>query len=348
MEDVVCMVCDFYLPNLGGVEAHIFQIAHTISAGGTKVVIVTHEYGEHRGVVRCKDRPLVTYYLPLPVMWRQNTYPTVVGAFAVLRRLFLFEGVTIVHGHSSFSTLCHEALLCASLMSLKTVYTDHSLLEMMDLSNRLVSKILAFTLSHTRHAICVSHTCREHLVCNTLMPPARTSVIPNAVDADHFRPPRTPGPATTIVVVSRLYWRKGIDLLARTIPRVCARDARATFVIGGDGPMRIHLEEMKDRHNLSGRVQLLGSVMHPDVPAVLGRGAVFLNCSRTESFCMAILEAASCGLHVVTTNVGGVPEVLPPSMCDLCNPDPEELAAAVLRALNRPKNNPLVQHQQVW
>ena len=46
--------------------------------------------------------------------------------------------------------------------------------------------------------------------------------------------------------------------------------------------------------------------------SVLLQGNIFLNCSLTESFCIAILEAASCGLFVVSTNVGGVPEVLPP------------------------------------
>jgi phosphatidylinositol glycan class A protein len=47
---------------------------------------------------------------------------------------------------------------------------------------------------------------------------------------------------------------------------------------------------------------------------VLTRGDIFLNCSLTEAFCIAIVEAASCGLLVVSTKVGGVPEVLPPHM----------------------------------
>lgn len=42
---------------------------------------------------------------------------------------------------------------------------------------------------------------------------------------------------------------------------------------------------------------------------MLVRGHIFLNCSLTESFCIAILEAACCGLFVVSTRVGGVPEV---------------------------------------
>ncbi|VDK30279.1 unnamed protein product [Gongylonema pulchrum] len=40
-------------------------------------------------------------------------------------------------------------------------------------------------------------------------------------------------------------------------------------------------------------------------------GQIFLNTSLTEAFCMSIVEAASCGLHIVSTRVGGIPEVLP-------------------------------------
>ena len=47
-----------------------------------------------------------------------------------------------------------------------------------------------------------------------------------------------------------------------------------------------------------------------------------MNTSLTEAFCIAIIEAASCGLLCVSTNVGGVPEVLPPDMVYLSSPDP--------------------------
>jgi phosphatidylinositol glycan class A protein len=58
----------------------------------------------------------------------------------------------------------------------------------------------------------------------------------------------------------------------------------------------------------------LGELHHSEVKKTLSRGHIFLNTSLTESFCIALLEAASCGLFVVSTKVGGVPEVLPPSM----------------------------------
>lgn len=65
----------------------------------------------------------------------------------------------------------------------------------------------------------------------------------------------------------------------------------------------------------------------------LCRGHIFLNTSLTESFCLSILEAASCGLLVVSTNVGGIPEVLPPGMAYFAEPNAKSLTEELLRAM---------------
>lgn len=82
---------------------------------------------------------------------------------------------------------------------------------------------------------------------------------------------------------------------------------------------------MRDKYNIVDRVELLGSLDPSEVRDVLCRGHIFLNTSLTEAFCMAILEAASCGLLCVSTNVGGIPEVLPPDMIYLAPARPEPL-----------------------
>jgi phosphatidylinositol glycan class A protein len=53
----------------------------------------------------------------------------------------------------------------------------------------------------------------------------------------------------------------------------------------------------------------------------------------TESFCIAILEAACCGLLVVSTDVGGVPEVLPPHMAYLAKPEPTSIINQLTKAV---------------
>lgn len=161
--------------------------------------------------------------------------------------------------------------------------------------------------------------------------PQGVSVIPNAVDSKTFMPNpsnRTAG-KLTIVVVSRLVYRKGVDLLVDVIPEICQCFPDVHWLIGGDGPKRLDLEEMRERHQLHDRVEMLGNLKHETVRELLTRGDIFLNCSLTEAFCIAIVEAASCGLLVVATQVGGVPEVLPPHMLRLAAPKPSAIADAL-------------------
>jgi phosphatidylinositol glycan class A protein len=101
-----------------------------------------------------------------------------------------------------------------------------------------------------------------------------------------------------------LVYRKGIDLLVKVIPAICTKFSNVHFIIGGDGPKKLILEEMREQYQLHDRVEFLGAIPHYKVRDSLVRGQIFLNCSLTESFCIALLEAASCGLFVVSTKVG--------------------------------------------
>ncbi|XLU59386.1 hypothetical protein S245_018595, partial [Arachis hypogaea] len=93
---------------------------------------------------------------------------------------------------------------------------------------------------------------------------------------------------------------------------------------------------------------MLGAVPHTQVRSVLISGHIFLNSSLTEAFCIAILEAASCGLLTVSTRVGGVPEVLPDDMIILAEPDPGDMVLAIERAISMlPKVDPQVMHHRM-
>jgi glycosyltransferase involved in cell wall biosynthesis len=78
---------------------------------------------------------------------------------------------------------------------------------------------------------------------------------------------------------------------------------------------------MREKHLLQDRIELLGPIRHKDVLSVLSRGQIFMNTSLTEAFGIAILEAACAGLYVVSTRVGGVPEILPEDMISFAEPE---------------------------
>ncbi|KAJ2354926.1 Phosphatidylinositol N-acetylglucosaminyltransferase GPI3 subunit, partial [Coemansia sp. RSA 2618] len=332
----ICMVSDFAYPALGGVESHLYNNSQCLMQRGHKVVIITHSHGRRQGV-RYLGGGLKVYYIPAVLVYSNASLPTFFCTFPVFRQIFIREQIDIVHGHQAFSTFCHEAILHARSMGLKTVFTDHSLLGFADTPGILLNKLLKFTLSDVHHAICVSHTSKENTVLRAALDPRQVSVIPNAIIAEQFEPDAGARDArwVTIVVLSRLVYRKGIDLLIAAVPRICAQNARVRFLIGGDGPKRIDLEQMREQHMLQDRVELLGAVQAADVRAVLVRGDVFLNTSLTEAFCIAIVEAAACGLLVVSTRVGGIPEVLPRHMMSFAAPEEDAVVEALAEAIAR-------------
>ncbi|KAH8552947.1 hypothetical protein BGW37DRAFT_487805 [Umbelopsis sp. PMI_123] len=331
----ICMVSDFFYPNVGGVESHLYHLSQRLSQRGHKVIIITHSYGQRTGV-RYLTNGLKVYYVPTMVIYASATLPNFYGFFPIFRNIVIREDIDIVHGHGAFSALCHEAILHGRTMGLKACFTDHSLFGFADASSILTNKLLKFTLSDIDHVICVSHTSKENTVLRAALSPRHVSVIPNAVVASQFLPdPSAADPDyITIVVISRLVYRKGMDLLVAIIPRICAMHPKVKFIIGGDGPKRIDLEQMREKHLLHDRVELIGPVKHHNVRNVLIQGHIFLNTSLTEAFCIAIVEAACAGLLVVSTKVGGVPEVLPRHMINYAKPEEDDLVIAVSKAIH--------------
>lgn len=321
---------------MGGVEMHIWSLSQCLLELGHKVIVVTHAYGDRQGI-RYMTNGLKVYYLPLSVCYDQVIFPTLFSFFPLFRNILIREKIGIVHGHQSTSTLTNECIFYARTMGYRVCYTDHSLFGFSDSASIHINKILKATLSDIDHAICVSNTCRENLVLRASLHPSVISTIPNAADACKFTPDpskRFPLNTINIVLLSRLVYRKGIDILVKVIPIVCSKFSNVHFIIGGDGPKKLLLEEMRERYQLHERVEFLGEVPHHRVRDVLVRGHVFLNCSLTESFCIALLEAASCGLFVVSTKVGGVPEVLPPSMIKFAEPSVADLVDALAEAIS--------------
>ncbi|PKY13851.1 UDP-Glycosyltransferase/glycogen phosphorylase [Rhizophagus irregularis] len=330
----IAMVSDFFYPNMGGVESHLYQLSQRLIQRGHKIIIITHSYGNRTGI-RYLTNGLKVYYVPHMVIYSEATLPTIYGFFPIFRNIVKREKIDIVHGHQAFSSLCHEAILHSRTMGMKACFTDHSLFGFADASSILTNKLLKFTLSDIDHVICVSHTSKENTVLRAALNPQMVSVIPNAVVASQFKPdPGAQDPNfITIVVASRLVYRKGMDLLVAAIPRICQMHSKVKFIIGGDGPKRIDLEQMREKYLLHDRVELVGTLMQHEVRNLLTKGHIFLNTSLTEAFCIGIVEAACCGLLVVSTKVGGVPEVLPKHMIIFAKPEEDDLVNAVGRAI---------------
>jgi len=227
-------------------------------------------------------------------------------------------------------------MVMAKAMGIKTVCTEHSHFTFSELGCIGLNKLCKWYLRDVDAAICVSHASRDNFTLRAKLNPNKCFTVPNAVDTNKFQPNpslRFPLNTINIVIISRLAHKKGIDLLVDIIPEVLERHPNAYFIIRGFGEKYELLEQLVDKYNLKDKIDLSGGIPHDQVRYVLSRGHIFLNTSLSETFCLSMLEAASCGLLVVSTDVGGIPEVLPQGMAYLAKPDAKSLKEQLYRAM---------------
>ena len=172
------------------------------------------------------------------------------------------------------------------------------------------------------------------------------AVTPFGVDTQLFAPAPAPAPAPacstagrrrlTIGTVKTLDAKYGIDtlLLAFAALRRQRPDLTQDLLIVGDGPQRAALHALAARLGLGDAVQWAGAVPHAQVPQWLQRMDIYVAASRldSESFGVAVVEAMACGVAVVVSDAGGLPEVVQHRIGGLVVPrdEPQALCAALL------------------
>jgi glycosyltransferase involved in cell wall biosynthesis len=165
--------------------------------------------------------------------------------------------------------------------------------------------------------------------------PERLEVLGNFVDTGDL-PGRAPGRAAGadgVVYAGRLSIEKGVDLLVEAMGRLGA----GRLEVVGEGPERPRLEALAEAR-APGRVRFHGRVPRERVLELLGSAAVAVMPSRChDNQPMAVLEAFGCGVPVVASNLGGLPELVEGGCGETVPPeDPGALAAAVGRLLADP------------
>lgn len=112
----------------------------------------------------------------------------------------------------------------------------------------------------------------------------------------------------TIGTAGRLVQVKNFPFLIQVVRSLTSEFPDLILEIAGEGPERPVLESLVSKLEIQDRVRLLG--WQQNLPAVMLRWDVFALGSLAEGFGLAVTEAMACGLPVVSTAVGGIPEIV--------------------------------------
>jgi glycosyltransferase involved in cell wall biosynthesis len=337
---------------LPGREPTICQVLLSLEVGGAEVLAgrLAHRLsGAYRMVFACLDRagPLGERLrgegFAVHILGRRPglDWRCVRRMAGVLRR----ERVDLVHAHQ-YGPFFYAALARLPGPRPPVLLTEHGRFfpdprrRGRVVANRLLLK------GHDR-LVAVGRHVRRALVEVEGFPEGRVEVIYNGVDLSRVaeagraraevRAELGVGPGDFVVAqVARLDPLKDHATAIGALEHLRRRRADARLVVVGDGPRAGPLAELVRDRGLGGSARLLGH--RTDVPRLLGAADVALLTSVSEGIPLSLIEAMAAGLPVVSTRVGGVPEVVEEGQTGLLAPsgDVPALAEALLRLADDP------------
>jgi glycosyltransferase involved in cell wall biosynthesis len=166
--------------------------------------------------------------------------------------------------------------------------------------------------------IAVSADIRDLRIKHEKTPLDRITLIGNAVDPDRLkegeghrdrlRAELGLEDRTVVGCVGRIVGAKAYDIMLEVACRLRSGRRDAAFILIGDGPQRESLEARRRELGLTEGVSLLG--MREDIPGLLAAMDIYLITSLREGLPLSLIEAMMAGKPVVSTRVGGIPEVI--------------------------------------
>jgi glycosyltransferase involved in cell wall biosynthesis len=238
----------------------------------------------------------------------------------LIREIYLFRADVVLAQYAYFSGLIGAvaAELSGKVFVIRAVGSDLRVH-----SQSFMGRIMVLlTLKISSGVICVSKDLEKRA---QRLGAKSTVVIPSPLMLPRFDETSVQKKRRKIISVARLVPIKGMSYLLRAMTYV--KDG--SLVIIGDGPERRKLELLSRRMELSDRVFFAGWISDRSrILDHLRQAAVFVLPSLSEGLPRVLIEAMACGLPVVATNVGGVPEVVVDGVNGLLVPPRDEKALA--------------------
>lgn len=307
----IAIICH---PTLGGSGVVATDLGTALAERGHTVHIVSHR----RPVRIASPHPRVRFHEVPVTRYPLFTYPPYTLALATkLAALCREERIDVLHAHYAIphavsAYLCRQMLGRGAPKIVTTLHgTDITLVGLDD----SFYEITRFSLLESDGVTAVSNYLARQ-VRQRFKLESDVTTIYNFIDLERFSPSNRDGAVRSrfacgdealVGHLSNFRWVKRVPDVVRVFQRIVLH-VPACLVMIGDGPDLPAVKLVADELGVLDRIKFLGS--EQDAAALLPALDLFLLPSEQESFGLAALEAMACGVPVIASNVGGLPELV--------------------------------------
>lgn len=314
----------------GGAETYILNTIERMREKGVKFfVICDHKGSNHDKIEKvCSDVEIINI----------NSIFDIKAAYKIAK-FCRANNIDIIQSH--FLRESFAAVLAKFFNpKIKVIWTMHLIYEekrgILNFLNRLFSR-------GTSAIICVSEAVRQSLEEKGINRKKLVTVL-NGVDTGYFKPVYDANireefgiekDEVLLTTVSRFQEIKGHDFLIDALNELNMNyDIKFKALLVGDGEEMDNIKNKVNKLGLENQVIFAG--YREDIPRILTESDIYISPSKNEAISFSIMEALACGVPVVATEVGGVPEVINKGKCGIMvnYGDEKEFAKAIFQLYN--------------
>ncbi len=338
----ICMVSTDFVPNVGGVAAHVLELSKALVRLGHAVHVVQARFGEPGTELSEIDGVRVhrlTFHLGIKYVRKLKH---LLATRRYIHNLVESEGIDVIHWHQLLNSSLETKVLSGDV---PRIFTNHSSTFLQRMETARGRLHMRWLIGHADYVISPSEELHEQTGHAGFSDDVRT-FIPNGVDCDRFSPDVSgaeirdkhgiPHDSVLAVCARRLVPKNGVIYLAKA-----AAGIRAGL---GPGKMKILITCREfsegpaiaaeiERNGSAEDVILTESIPNEEIPLYYAASDVVVLPSLMEAVSITALEAMATGKPVVSTDVGGLPFIVKPDETGLLVPprDPDALAEALIR-----------------
>lgn len=229
-----------------------------------------------------------------------------------------YKQTTIIHAHSAVLNGL-LAYFISRKLNIPFVVTEHTGPYSTILNSPIKSSISKFVFKKAAKVLVVSQH-QKNEVLKLGVAPEKVEVSFNPINTEIFKNKNAPN-SKNIAFVSRLDEFKGGLRTLKAFHQFAEKYPDYTLTIVGDGEEHKTIASYVEKHHLTQKVTLKGTLTKTEIAEVFAKSSFFVFPSRHETFGLVVAEALSCGLPVVCTNQTAPKEFINEQNGVLVNPD---------------------------